>query len=146
VTPHEGALFTEPLSDLVGEQAGAALAAARAEDVAHLVGQRGSLHDGRNLSGGQRQRLSLARALSADPPVLVLDEPTSALDPVTEAAVARGLRDLRADRRATLVLTTSASLLAAADRVVLVQHGRVVAEGAHLELMADQRYAEVVLA
>ncbi len=145
VAPHEGSLFTEPLDDIVGEDPAPAIAAARAEEVTDLVREHGSLEHGRNLSGGQRQRLALARVLAADPPVLVLDEPTSALDPVTEAAVAHGLRDLRAGRRTTVVVTSSASMLAVADRVVLVQGGRVVASGRHAELTADERYAGVVL-
>lgn len=146
VAPHDSSLFTEPLADVVGEDGGAALAAARAEEVAHQLGGRGSLHHGRDLSGGQRQRLSLARALAADPPVLVLDDPTSALDTVTEAAVAQGLRDLRAGRRTTVLVTTSAGLLAATDRVLLVQDGRVLASGTHAGLGTDGRYAGLVLA
>ncbi|MDF1605865.1 ABC transporter ATP-binding protein [Nocardioides sp. YIM 152315] len=146
VVPHNGSLFTEPLADVVGDEPSAVLAAAQAEDVAEQVRAHGSLHHGRNLSGGQRQRLSLARALATDPPVLVLDEPTSALDTVTEASVATGLRELRAGRRTTVLVTSSASMLAVADRVVLVQDGRAVAVGTHTELAADERYAAVVLA
>lgn len=144
VVPHHGSLFTEPLSDVVGDEPGAVLAAARAEEVADVLVAHGSLHHGRNLSGGQRQRLALARALAFDAPVLVLDEPTSALDTVTEAAVATGLREHRAGRT-TVVFTSSASVLAVADRVVMVQGGRAIASGAHAELTADDRYAAVVL-
>lgn len=145
VAPHDGSLFTEPLEQMLGEHAGPALRAAQAEDVAAQVRDDGSRHHGRNLSGGQRQRLGLARALAADPPLLVLDEPTSALDPLTEAAVARGLRDLRAGR-STLVVTSSASLLGVADRVLLLRGGRVAAEGTHAALSQDDAYAAVVLA
>ncbi|MBF4161453.1 ABC transporter transmembrane domain-containing protein [Nocardioides acrostichi] len=146
VVPHDASLFTEPVADILGPRPGPALVAARAEEVADSIRELGSLQGGRNLSGGQRQRLSLARALAIDPPVLVLDEPTSALDAVTEAAVAAGLRDLRAGRHTTIVITSSAGVLAAADRVVFVSEGRVVASGRHEELTFDERYAGVVLA
>ena len=91
---------------------------------------------GRSLSGGQRQRLALARALLADPEILVLDEPTSAVDAHTEVSIAERLRDLR-DGRATVVLTTSPLLLDRADTVVLVEGDRVRAEGTHRELMTE---------
>jgi len=146
VMPHEGSLFTEPLSDVVGDHPDAALEAAQADEVADFLRGHGSLHYGRNLSGGQRQRLSLARALAADPPILVLDDPTSALDTVTETAVAEGLRALRAGQRTTVVVTSSASMLAVADRVVLVEEGQVVATGTHADLSSDDRYTAVVLA
>ncbi|MGN6693214.1 MAG: ABC transporter ATP-binding protein [Aquihabitans sp.] len=90
---------------------------------------------GLSLSGGQRQRLVLARALAADPPVLVLHEPTTAVDAVTEDRIARGLRDLRRGRT-TVVLTTSPALLATADQVVHLVDGTVVATGRHEDLLA----------
>ncbi|MEV7771344.1 ABC transporter ATP-binding protein [Kitasatospora sp. NPDC086791] len=92
---------------------------------------------GRSLSGGQRQRLALARALLADPPVLVLDEPTSAVDAHTESRIATGLRDTRAGRT-TVVFATSPLLLDQADRVVLLRDGRVAAAGRHRELMRTE--------
>jgi len=101
---------------------------------------------GRSLSGGQRQRVALARALGAEAMVLVLHDPTTAVDSVTEARIATGLARLRADRT-TVVVTTSPALLAACDRVVLIEHGRVRAEGSHQHLAeTDAGYRELVLA
>jgi putative ABC transport system ATP-binding protein len=104
--------------------------------------------DGGTLSGGQRQRLALARALAADPPVLVLHHPTTAVDAVTEQQIAAGIRRLRhapGSERSTLVMTTSPALLAQADRVLVVSGGRVVAEGTHRDLVAREDYAAAVL-
>ncbi len=91
---------------------------------------------GREFSGGQQQRLKLARALTADPPVLVLVEPTSAVDAHTEAAVAARLGEARAGRT-TVIAATSPLLLARADHVVFVEGGKVVAEGSHNDLLAS---------
>jgi ABC-type multidrug transport system fused ATPase/permease subunit len=99
---------------------------------------------GRSFSGGQRQRLVLARALVADPEVLVLVEPTSAVDAHTEARIADGLAAARRGR-ATVVCTTSPLLLDRADKVALVAGGRVVAEGTHRDLLdTEPRYRAVV--
>jgi ABC-type multidrug transport system fused ATPase/permease subunit len=99
---------------------------------------------GREFSGGQQQRLRLARALLADPPVLVLVEPTSAVDAHTEARIAARLRAARAGRT-TVLATTSPLLLDRADTVVYVEDGKVVAEGTHRELLAGEpRYAATV--
>ena len=99
---------------------------------------------GLSFSGGQRQRLVLARALLTDPETLILVEPTSAVDAHTEARIARRLHEARAGRT-TVVVTTSPLVLAQADRVVLVDEGRVVAEGTHRELLQGRRdYRETV--
>lgn len=85
---------------------------------------------GRNLSGGQRQRIRLARAVLADPEVLVLVEPTSAVDSHTEAAIAERLHEVRSGRT-TVVVGTSPLLLDRADRVVFLVGGRQEAAGTH---------------
>jgi len=90
---------------------------------------------GRSFSGGQRQRLVLARALIADPDVLVLVEPTSAVDAHTEARIAERLHDARAGRT-SVVVTASPLLLDRVDSVAFVSGGRVVACGEHRELLA----------
>jgi ABC-type multidrug transport system fused ATPase/permease subunit len=98
---------------------------------------------GREFSGGQQQRLRLARALMADPDVLILIDPTSAVDAHTESRMAEGLARLR-QGRATVVFTTSILLLGQADHVALVIDGTVAAEGSHETLMADPRYRALV--
>lgn len=123
-----------------------ALAASAADDVVRLHPDgldRPVRAGGSSLSGGQRQRLALARALATDRPVIVLQDPTSAVDAVTEQAVAEGVRRLRTGRT-TLVLTSSPALLRAADRVLVVREGRVVAQGTHADLLRDADYREAV--
>jgi ABC-type multidrug transport system fused ATPase/permease subunit len=89
---------------------------------------------GRSFSGGQRQRLVLARALAADPELLVLVEPTSAVDAHTEARIAAGLRAQRAGRT-TVVVSSSPLVLDAVDEVAFLRDGRVEATGTHAELL-----------
>src|SRR3712207_6111578 len=91
---------------------------------------------GLSLSGGQRQRLALARAVVGRPSVLVLDDPLSALDVHTEAQVERVLREVLRKTTA-LVVAHRASTVLLADRVALLDGGRVVAVGTHGELLAD---------
>ncbi|WP_433016266.1 ABC transporter ATP-binding protein [Kribbella sp. CA-294648] len=102
---------------------------------------------GRTLSGGQRQRLGLARALLAEPPVLVLHDPSTAVDAVTEELLAEGLAEVRGvPTLATLVLTSSPALLGKMHRVLVISEGSVVAEGRHAELAdTDTAYQEAVL-
>jgi ABC-type multidrug transport system fused ATPase/permease subunit len=139
-----GAL-TQPQAD--ESELMAAITTASALDVLDAIpgGTRGRLAGrGSSLSGGQAQRLRLARALVADPEILVLVEPTSAVDAHTEARIAANLRAYRTGRT-TIVLTTSPLLLDAADRVAFVSDGRVTAAGLHRDLLTDNAaYADVV--
>jgi ABC-type multidrug transport system fused ATPase/permease subunit len=117
----------------------AALSTASAEDVLDaLPGGLGAdvEEKGRSFSGGQRQRLVLARALVADPDVLVLVEPTSAVDAHTEARIAARLNEARAGRT-TVVMTSSPLLLDQVDQVAFMVGGRVVAQGSHRDLLDD---------
>jgi ABC-type multidrug transport system fused ATPase/permease subunit len=99
---------------------------------------------GRNLSGGQRQRVRLARAVYADPEMLLTVEPTSAVDAHTEAAIAERLAAARAGR-GTVVATTSPVLLDRADVVHYLVDGRVAASGTHRGLLAHEpRYRDLV--
>ncbi|WP_436739600.1 ABC transporter transmembrane domain-containing protein [Streptomyces sp. BBFR102] len=124
-----------------------ALDAAAATDIADALpnGLDGDLDDqARNVSGGQRQRLRLARALLADPEILLLVEPTSALDAHTEATVAARLAAHRRERT-TLVVTTSPLVLAQADQVAHLEDGKIQATGTHRELLATRpAYAALV--
>ena len=99
---------------------------------------------GRSFSGGQRQRLVLARALAADPEVLVLVEPTSAVDAHTEARIAARLGQHRCGRT-TVVTTSSPLLLDVVDEVAFLREGRIVARGRHQDLLvSDATYRAVV--
>ena len=123
----------------------AALAAASADDVLEAVGVDGQVAArGRTLSGGQAQRVRLARALVADPEILLLVEPTSAVDAHTEAAIARRLRSVR-EGRTTIVISNSPLLLDQADRVAFLSEGAITAEGTHRELLSrSAAYAAAV--
>ena len=137
----------DPHGQLTREQAEHALRVASAEDVYDALpeGWQGELDErGRGLSGGQRQRVVLARAVAADPPVLVLVEPTSAVDAHTEARIAARVAATRSGRT-TVVMTVSPLWLHHADHVVLLHDGTVVAEGAHADLLAgNDDYRRVV--
>jgi ATP-binding cassette subfamily B protein len=95
-----------------------------------LVGERGL-----KLSGGERQRVGIARALLANPRLLILDEATSALDGPTEAAIQETLRKVRAGRT-TLVVAHRLSTIADADQILVLRRGRIVERGTHEDLLA----------
>ena len=160
VVPQEAYLFAGTVRDAIAygrpeasdaEVEAAARAVGAHEMIAGLSG--GYLHRvserGRNLSAGQRQLIALARAELVDPDLLLLDEATAALDLATEATVNRAAdrlaqRENGRGRRTTIVIAHRLSTAARADRVVVLDHGKVVEDGPHDELLAlDGAYARL---
>ncbi len=106
-----------------------------------LVGERGY-----SLSGGQRQRIAIARAILADPRILILDDATSAVDPTKEHEIRGALTEVMRGRT-TIVIAHRPATIALADRVVLLDGGQIVAEGTHDGLLASEpRYRDVLAA
>jgi ABC-type multidrug transport system fused ATPase/permease subunit len=103
-----------------------------------VIGERGI-----KLSGGQRQRIAIARAILADPAILILDEATSSLDSESEAKIQDGLRALRRGRT-TFVIAHRLSTIRGADQILVIEEGEIVERGTHHELLAKNgRYKQL---
>ncbi|WP_114853226.1 ABC transporter ATP-binding protein [Brachybacterium sp. YJGR34] len=155
----DATLFSDSVRDNVLLGADQSLPAEDAEELLHLALRTADAtyaydlpegvdtrigEEGMSLSGGQRQRLALARAIAARPAVLLLDDPLSALDTKTEETVTARLREVLAGTT-TLIVAHRTSTVALADRVALLEDGRVVAVGTHPELMrTSARYRWVI--
>ena len=96
-----------------------------------LVGERGL-----TLSGGQRQRVAIARALLAQPRILILDDATSSVDATTESRIKGALREVM-EGRTTFVIAHRLSTIALADQIVVLERGRIAAQGSHEELLEE---------
>jgi ATP-binding cassette subfamily B protein len=137
--------FAEPGASLDRVKRAAELAGADGfiselpEGYATMLGERGF-----SMSGGQRQRIALARAILADPRVLILDDATSSVDASKEHEIRDALTQVM-DNRTTIVIAHRPATIALAQRVVLLDEGRIVATGTHDELSAtNSRYQEVL--
>ncbi|MGH7630981.1 MAG: ABC transporter ATP-binding protein [Gemmatimonadales bacterium] len=151
--PQESLLFSERIGANIAYGTSSESDTRRAADVAQLTETLAALPSGYdtmlgergiNLSGGQKQRTAIARALAQDPPIVVLDDALSAVDAQTEARILAGLRDALAGRTSVIVSHRLAAVRDA-DRILVLDRGRIVEEGTHAELVArDGRYWELL--
>jgi ATP-binding cassette subfamily B protein len=144
-TVHENIAYARP--DATREEVEAAARAAQADRFIRelprgydtLVGERGL-----TLSGGQRQRIGIARAVLADPRILILDDATSSVDASTEQEIKLALRAVMAGRT-TFVIAHRLSTITLADEIVVLEHGRIAARGDHEQLLErSELYREIV--
>ncbi len=157
LVPDEPFLFSASIHDNIayarpGAIRSEVIAAAAAAQAHDFIGELEEGYDtvvgerGYDLSGGQRQRIAIARAILADPAVLILDDATSSIDVAHEARIHDALAELLQDRT-TIVIAHRLSTISLADRVILLDGGRVAADGTHAELLATEpRYVEVLAA
>ncbi|HUF31922.1 MAG TPA: ABC transporter ATP-binding protein [Acidimicrobiales bacterium] len=139
--------FADPDADHVAVERAARLAGAHDFILELPDGYRTEIGErGFSLSGGQRQRIAIARAILADPRVLILDDATSSVDPTKEHEIRDALEEVMTDRT-TIVIAHRPATIALADQVALLDRGRIIAQGTHVELLAnDARYREVLAA
>jgi ABC-type multidrug transport system fused ATPase/permease subunit len=144
-TVHDNIAYAKPHASRAAVEAAARAAQADGfieglpEGYDTLVGERGL-----TLSGGQRQRIAIARAILADPRILILDDATSSVDASTEAEIKAALREVMAGRT-TFVIAHRLSTIALADEIVVLEHGAVAARGSHDELLDESAlYREIV--
>ncbi|MCX7059554.1 MAG: ABC transporter ATP-binding protein/permease [Gammaproteobacteria bacterium] len=146
VVPQDTVLFNDTIEyNIAYGRPGASRAEVeRAARLAHLEGFIARLPQGYDtpvgerglkVSGGEKQRIAIARALLKDPPILILDEATSSLDSSAEAAILDALQ-AATERRTTLVIAHRLSTITDADRIVVLDQGRVIEQGRHPELLA----------
>jgi len=145
IVPQEAILFTGTVRDNIrygrpeatDAEVIAAAQAAQAHDFVMRFPQGYDTHieeRGANLSGGQKQRLSIARALLAQPKILILDDSTSSVDVETETKIQAALQELMRDRTSFVVAQRISTVLNA-DKIIVLDKGRVAAQGTHAELM-----------
>ncbi len=144
-TVHDNIAYARP--DATREEVEAAARAAQADSFIRalpqgydtLIGERGL-----TLSGGQRQRIAIARAIAANPRILILDDATSSVDASTEQQIKLALRELMTDRT-TFVIAHRLSTIALANEIVVLEDGRIAAHGTHDELLdTSPLYREIV--